>query len=73
MLTYLATIAVVFALLTGLIVVQRAYQRFAQRHPELGPFREEGAGCGSCNGGHCASASTERECGGRAPADCVRR
>jgi hypothetical protein len=33
--------------------VQQAYLRFGRRHPELGPYRKEGAGCGSCSGGHC--------------------
>jgi len=50
MLTYLAAIGLIFALLAGGILVQELYRRFAQRHPELGPFREE-KGCGSCSAG----------------------
>jgi len=44
---------VMLALLLGWIGVQRAYRRFACRHPEAGPYRVEGQGCVSC-----ASAAT---------------
>ena len=48
--TYLATIAVIFALLLAGMVVDRLYRAFAARNPQLGPFR--GAeGCGCCSGG----------------------
>ncbi len=50
MATYLITIGLIFALLAGGILVQKLYRRFAQRHPELGPFREDKA-CGSCSAG----------------------
>ena len=53
MLTYLITIGLIFVLLTGWIVVQQAAKIYARRHPEFGPCREEGAGCGSC-GGSCS-------------------
>ncbi|HWS13163.1 MAG TPA: hypothetical protein VN279_10220 [Rhodocyclaceae bacterium] len=53
MLTYLITIGLIFVLLTGWIVVQQAAKLYARRHPEFGPCREEGAGCGSC-GGSCS-------------------
>jgi hypothetical protein len=57
MTTYLLTIGLILILLMGWVVVQRAYRLFAQRHPELGPFRREGGGCGccsgSCGGGSC--------------------
>ncbi len=49
--TYLITIGLIFAILAGGVLVQRLYRRFAQRHPELGPFREEESGCGSCAAG----------------------
>ena len=55
MLTYLITIGLIFTLLAGGILVQGLYRRFAQRHPELGPFREE-KGCGSCSAGSGCSA-----------------
>jgi hypothetical protein len=55
MATYLLTIGLIFVLLAAVILVQGAYRRFAQRHPELGPFREE-KGCGSCSAGSgCSS------------------
>jgi hypothetical protein len=53
MTTYLVTIGLILALLLGWIGVQRAYRRFARHHPELGPFRDEGAGCGACSAGKC--------------------
>ena len=56
MTTYLVTIGLILAIMLLGIVVQRAYERFAQRHPELGPFREQGK-CGSCSGGSGCSGS----------------
>lgn len=61
MTTYLVTIALILLLLMAWIVVQRVYRLFARRHPELGPFRAEGGGCGccsqngACGGGACDS------------------
>ncbi len=43
------TAAVIIALaLGGWLLVQAAARRFAARHPEFGPAREEGGGCGGC-------------------------
>ena len=56
--TYLITIGLIFAILAGGIFVQRLYQRFAQRHSELGPFREEESGCGSCSAGSGCSTTS---------------
>jgi hypothetical protein len=53
MLTYLITIGLIFGLLSAWIVVQQAAKIYARRHPEFGPCREEGSGCGSCSGGSC--------------------
>ena len=55
--TYLLTIAIIFGLLGGLIAVERFYRRFAARNPDLGPFRDGAAGCGSCSG--CAGTPCE--------------
>ncbi|MCC6658797.1 MAG: hypothetical protein IT512_11480 [Rhodocyclaceae bacterium] len=58
MIKYLVTIGLIFAILAGGIAVQALYRRFAARHPELGPFREE-KGCGSCSAGSgCGGASS---------------
>ncbi len=60
--TYLVTIGLILAIMLFGIAVQRTYERFARRHPELGPFRETGKGCGCCSaskgcaGGTCDSA-----------------
>jgi hypothetical protein len=48
MTTYLVTIGLIFALLALLIGVERLYRRFADLHPECGPFREKSFGCGNC-------------------------
>lgn len=57
MLRYLVAIGLIFAILAGGIAVQGLYRRFARRHPELGPFREE-KNCGSCTAGSGCSASS---------------
>ena len=52
--TYLVTIAILLALVSGWVVVQELARNYAARHPEFGPLREEGkTGCGGC-GNHCA-------------------
>jgi len=48
---YLLTIGLILALMLAGIAVRRLYDRFAKRHPELGPFRQEGGGCGCCSQG----------------------
>ena len=54
---YLTTIAIIFAVLCGGILVDRIYQRFAARNPQLGPFRDNSK-CGCCKGGSgCSDAS----------------
>ena len=55
---YLLAVLAIFALIAAWLFVQASYRRFAERHPELGPFRQEGAGCGGCGG--CASGCEER-------------
>lgn len=56
MLKYLIAITAVPILLIGWLLVQQLARRFAESHPELGSFREEGGGCGKscgCSGGSC--------------------
>jgi hypothetical protein len=63
MITYLVSIGLIFALALLGIAVDRAYRRFALRHPQLGPFRSQDGGCGCCAGHGCAdggSCSTDR-------------
>jgi len=40
------SVLIVFGMLAGWVAVQYLARRFAARHPELGPAREEGEGCG---------------------------
>ncbi|MDD3519170.1 MAG: hypothetical protein PHQ14_12550 [Chromatiales bacterium] len=50
MTSYLTAIAIIFLLFLGWVVVQHLARTFARRHPEFGPAREEGGGCGkSCS------------------------
>ena len=52
---YLIGMLVVPLLLLGWLTVQSLARIYAKAHPELGPCREEGGGCGAscrCNG-HC--------------------
>lgn len=57
---YSIAILIIFGLLAGWVVVQHFARRFAARHPELGPAREEGAGCGMCDSG-CGMQDTDCE------------
>lgn len=46
----------ILLLLGGWIFVQYLSRTYAARHPEFGPAKEEGGGCGQsclCNGGNC--------------------
>lgn len=54
LLNYLIAMTAVMGLLLLWASVQAIARRFAERHPHLGPFREEGGGCGS---GNCSCTS----------------
>jgi hypothetical protein len=57
---YLIAIGLILGLMVGWIAVERLYRRFARRHPELGPFRKAGGGCGGhCGGGACGGGACE--------------
>lgn len=60
--TYLLTIGLIMAIGLIGIAVDRIYRTFAQRNPQLGPFRDSDGGCGccsasksGCSGGTCSS------------------
>jgi hypothetical protein len=56
MLDYLLAPGLILLVLVGWILVQQAARNFAARHPEFGPAKEEGSGCGkgcACNNGRC--------------------
>jgi len=46
LITYALAMLLILALLLGWVGVQHASRSFAARHPEFGPAREEGGGCG---------------------------
>jgi hypothetical protein len=52
MMQYLVAIIAFPLLLVGWVLVQQASRRFAKSHPEFGPAREEGGGCGTSCGCH---------------------
>ena len=54
---YLTTVAVIFALICGGILVDRLYRGFAAKNPQLGPFRDTGK-CGCCSAGSGCSDSS---------------
>jgi hypothetical protein len=54
--TYLSAVLIIFAVFAAWLGVQHLARVFARRHPEFGPAREEGGGCGSCCG--CANRDT---------------
>ncbi len=45
---FLVASVLILLLLSGWLGVQHWARRFAARHPELGPAREEGGGCLFC-------------------------
>lgn len=58
----LFTIGAILIALLLYVFVQRSYRLFGKRHPELGPFREEGKGCGSCSSaGGCSGDSCSNQ------------
>ena len=53
---FLIASIIVLVLLSGWLFVQHLARWYAARHPEFGPAREEGSGCGKsclCTGGSC--------------------
>ncbi|MCB1872295.1 MAG: hypothetical protein KDI49_09905 [Gammaproteobacteria bacterium] len=59
--TYLLAVGVILAVLGGWVAVQNLSRRFAAQHPEFGPYREKGGGCGACSG-NCSSDSAASHC-----------
>lgn len=59
--TYLLATVVIFLMLLAWVGVQGIYRRFARRHPQLGPYREDaGGGCASGCAGSCGDAAPRR-------------
>jgi hypothetical protein len=62
--TYLLSIGIILAIMLGWVAVERMAQRFALKHPELGPYRERAGGCGGCgcaDGSSCRSSAADVE------------
>jgi hypothetical protein len=64
MVDFIIAMAAILLFLGGWILVQEKSREFARRHPEFGPAREEGGGCGtSClcsKGGSCRKRTQEQ-------------
>ncbi len=61
---YLIAMTVVPLLLIMWLVVQRITKHFSMTHPEFGPHREEGGGCGSscsCSGTKKSECKNQRD------------
>lgn len=58
LLRYLVAMLIIAIVLASWIMVQHLSRRFAATHPEFGPAREEGGGCGSGGKCHCGSSKT---------------
>jgi hypothetical protein len=57
---YLVAIGLVMLLLAAWCAVQHWARNYARRHPQFGPAREEGDGCGlSCQ---CSNPCEEAQC-----------
>jgi len=57
---YLLAIGLVMILLVGWCTVQNWARNYARRHPEFGPAREDGGGCGlSCQ---CTNSDDKSKC-----------
>ncbi len=52
---YITAMLIIPGLLFAWLVVQFLAREFARRHPEFGPAREDGEGCG----GECSSSGTK--------------
>ena len=57
---YLTATFIIFALFIVWVIVQHLSRAYARRHPEFGPAREEGGGCG--RGCRCAGAYSDTPC-----------
>jgi hypothetical protein len=56
MIDYLIAMTLIPLLLLGWLSVQSITRRFSKQHPELGPHKEEGTGCGTsclCGANRC--------------------
>ena len=57
----IATVGLLMALMAAWIEVQRAARRVAEQHPEAGPLRLVGGGCGGHGHGDEAAPASEPE------------
>jgi hypothetical protein len=66
------SIGIIFGAFAFWVLIQESARRFARRHPEFGPAREEGGECGiscscanwkNCKDRNCASDRSDRSDG----------
>jgi hypothetical protein len=59
--SYFVAIALIMGIGLIGIGVDRLYRAFAQRNPQLGPFRDSDNGCGCCSAkGSCAEGACDK-------------
>ncbi|MDJ0880459.1 MAG: hypothetical protein QNJ56_02315 [Gammaproteobacteria bacterium] len=64
MVDFIIAILAILMLLSGWIVVQHLANVYASKHPELGPARQEGGGCGKsclCSGNQCKNKTVKNQ------------
>ena len=44
---FISSVGIVLLVLLGWVAVQHVARLYARQHPEFGPYREEGSGCGA--------------------------
>ncbi len=50
MFNLLITITIIFSMLIAWVFIQQIARKYAANHPDLGPVKEEGLGCGKTCG-----------------------
>jgi hypothetical protein len=56
LMNYIIAMTIIPLLLLGWLVIQSITRRFSKLHPDMGPHKEEGMGCGKscqCSGNSC--------------------
>ncbi len=50
MINLIVTILIIFSVLIAWVLIQQVARKYAADHPEMGPVKEEGLGCGKTCG-----------------------
>ncbi len=47
----IVSVSIIMLVLCGWVIIQHVARNYASKHPEQGPYRDEGSCCGSCSCG----------------------